>query len=266
MKLVFYKSGDYLEFEHKNTKFGNEWFDFLFDNEVNTKYRGEQNCWHAKSTEERLKLINSYITDINQFLKITVPNNTVFFENNATLNQPWLNDTHKKWVMLTDRYKNEIYDIPWELKNAWSEINNIVHYIEQGYKNSFYNTLTSQMPKGLLTVTKEDCDFTQRDLVLNYDNLGRHQFNQWEVGAEMDEETNNYTTVSTSFTYIYSQQDAALKNFAPAPADYVEWCKHRNLEVLAPWVVLGRFKLSTYDVREIIHKNLKEDICAGFER
>lgn len=266
MKLVFYKSGDYLEFEHKNTKFGNEWFDFLFDKEVNTKYRGERQGWHVSSTEERLDLINTYITDINKFLKIVAPDNTVLFENNNSLNQAWMNSTHKKWVMLTDRYKNQIYDIPWELKNAWSEINNIVHYLEQGYKHSFYNTLLPQIPVGMLTVTKEDCEFTQRDIVLNYDNLGRHQHNQWEVGTEIDEETNNYNTISTSFTYTYYQTDAALKNFAAPPVDYIEWCKHRNVEVLAPWVVLGRFKSSTYDVREFMHKNLKEGIEVGFER
>ena len=166
MKLVFYTTGDHLEFAPKNTKFVNEWFDFLFDKQLNSKYQGEQNSWHVNSTEERLTAINKHIDDVNDFLKISLPTNTIMFENNDTLNQPWLNSTHKKWVVLTDLYKNEIYDIPWELKNSWSEINNLIHFLELGYTNTFYNTLLSHIPKGInLKVAKEDGDYTQRDLV-----------------------------------------------------------------------------------------------------
>jgi hypothetical protein len=266
MKLVFYRTGDFLEFNVKNTPFVNKWFEFLFDNKINSKYHGEENNWHTGSSEDRLALINTYINDANAFLKINLPDNTMLFENSTTLNQTWLNDTHRKWVVLTERYKNEIFDIPWELKQAWTGINNNIHYIELGYTDTFRNSTTAQIPKSAgLVVTKEDCDYTQKDLVLNYDNLGRHQFNQWEIGSELNEETSNYDTISSSFTYVYSQYTAAVKNFASAPTDYIDWCNRRNVEVLPPWVVLGRFKCSSYDAREIMHRNLKDGRSVGFE-
>ena len=263
MKFVFLKSGDYLEFKSKNTTFINKWFEFLFENNINSKYQSINPQWSTNLIEERLTAINEHIIKVNHFLKL---HNCLLFTNNYTLDQEWLNLTHKIWVLLTNRQKNEIYDMPPEMRISWDEINRLIHFIEQHYSNEFYNSALPQVPASLgLKITAEDCEYTQQDLILSYNNLGRHQYNQWEVGSNVDDETNNYKTLSTSIIYSYSYQSAAMKRYEPAPIDYVSWCKKNKLEVLPPWVVLGRFELSKYTVREIMHRNLKNDASVGFE-
>jgi hypothetical protein len=138
--------------------------------------------------------------------------------------------------------------------------------MELNYIQEFKNFVISEIPSPTnIKVTKEDCEFAQYDLVLNYDNLGRHQFNQWQTGQDcVDTETNNYQVISTNFTYFqgldhYPQLES--------PTEYVKWCERQNLEIIGPHIPSGKFKISdSWTVKEIMHRNLKDDLAVGFER
>lgn len=263
MKFVFLKSGDYLEFTPRPTEFVSGWFGFLFRKGIAQKFSGERECGSTVSAESKLSEINKHIDDINNFLNIRLPN-ADHFKNNPNLNQQWLNDTHKQWVYMNERYKNEVYDIPDTVKQSWMKINSIVHNLEAYYQHEFNNDVILEMPKSEnLIVKKEDCEFTQHDLMLSYKNLGRHQYNQWQVGYDtINEETNNYTEVTTSFSFYHNVENY---NYT-APPEYVKWCEQQNIEILAPWVVLGTFNIpDPWEVKEIMHRNLKDNSSVGFE-
>jgi hypothetical protein len=262
MKFVFLKSGDYLEFTPRRTAFVSEWFDFLFRKEIEQKFLGERDCWSTVSAESKLLEINKHIDSVNNFLRIRLPG-VAHFSKSYNLNQQWLNDTHKQWVYMTDRYKNEIFDIPASTRDAWMQINNLIHKLEINYCHEINNTVISEIPKTEnLKVKKEDCEFVQHDLVLSFRNLGRHQYNQWQVGCDsINEETSNYNTISTSFSFYHSMDNYLYD----APPEYVKWCEKQNIEVLAPWVVLGTFDIKNpWEVKEIMHRNLKDDSHIGF--
>jgi hypothetical protein len=264
MKFIFLKSGDYLEFTPKPTKFIKGWFDYLFENEMEKKFKNQENSWSTHSGEQHLHEINQHIDTVNSFLNIRLPDVNLF-NKNPDLNQKWLNDTHKHWAHLTDRYKNEIFDIPDNVKQSWQEINNLVHRLELGYQQDFKNSVIFEITSLTdLKVGTEDFEFSQHNLVLSYENLGRHQFNQWQVGLDsVDAETNNYNVITTSFSYF---QGLDYYPRLDAPQDYIMWCERQNLEIIGPWVSLGKFKISnTWEVKEIMHRNLKEDLAVGFE-
>jgi len=266
MKFVFLKSGDYLEFTLKQTKFINGFFDYIFTNNINKQYSGNVRHYRTREIEERLQTINKNIAGVNSAMSVIVPENTIRFTHNENLNQVWLNETHKKWVHLTHTYKDEIYDIPWELKSMWGEINDLVHYMEQNYSHDFENKILSKIPLSAdLKVELEDCVFSNQGLCLGYSNLGRHQFNQWEVGTEIDDETNNYKVISTEVIYNFNMSEDVRGDPEIAPTAYADWCNKKNVPILGPWISLGNFKLSRFEVREIMHRNLKADPAVGFE-
>jgi hypothetical protein len=163
-------------------------------------------------------------------------------------------------------YKNQIFDVPQNVKQSWQDINSLIHRIELNYNQEFKNRVISEIPSSAnLKVTKEDCEFSQYDLVLNYDNLGRHQFNQWQVGQDcINDETNNYQVISANFIYFQG-----LEHYpgAIAPVEYAKWCERQNIEILGLHVPFGKFKISdSWTVKEIMQRNLKDDLAVGFER
>jgi hypothetical protein len=264
MKFIFLKSGDYLEFTPKSTRFIKGWFEYLFENEIEKKFKNQENSWATQSGEQYLYEINQHIDTVNDFLNIRLPDIPPFNKND-NLNQQWLNNTHKHWAKVTNWYKNELFEVPGNVKEAWQEINNLVHRIELGYQQEFKNSVILEISSLTnLKVEKEDYEFAQYDLVLNYDNLGRHQFNQWQVGLDsVDAETNNYNVITTNFSYF---QGLDYYPRTEVPQEYVKWCERQNLEVLGPHVPLGRFKISdSWTVKEIMHRNLKDDLAVGFE-
>lgn len=266
MKFVFLKSGDYLEFRPKRTKFVNGFFEYLFTNSINKHYHGSGLDYTLRTTEERIQTLNQYIAGVNLSLKILVPDNEIKFNHNDTLSQEWLNDTHKKWAYLTHTYKDSIYEVPSEFKKMWNGINDLIHQIELYYSHKFENNVIAKVPDSAnLKVELEDSIFSNSGLCLSYSNLGRHQYNQWEVGAEIDDETNNYTVISTNIVYKIGLSEDITHSPTIAPTDYIKWCEARNVPALGPWVSLGDFLLPRFTVREIMHINLKKDVSVGFE-
>ena len=262
MKFVFLPSGDYLEFTPKNTTFVNAWFDYLFEEGMEKNFVNKKNEGSTNTCELRMAQLNHHIDIVNEYLKVNFPD-TIRFDNSLNLNQSWLNSTHKIWVKLMNQYST-LYTP--DLENSWEQINHLIHMLESNYQQTFENVVEIKIPEHLnFKIEKEDCEFSQHDLVLAYNNLGRHQFNQWQVGLDqIDDETNNYKDISTTFEYFQGTDKVSRAN---APIEYIAWCNRQNIEVLAPWVVLGTFNIDTWQVKEIMHRNLQNlNLLVGFER
>lgn len=262
MKFVFYDSGDYLEFEPENNPLIDSWLNYIFSNSINNFKLTSSN---RQEFVNNLNQLNESIRGANKFALQRIANFTPFDEI-TELNQSALNAAHKHWAYCTDRYSQEIFPAPCE----WEDVNTIIHRLE-GYFTASFKPITDNfnlkfLDKKLIPKLKpEYFDYHQHDLVLTYNNLGRHQYNQWLLGSMVDFETNNYKVISTEFNYVYDPEvnPKVLKN--NPPPGYEEWCKEYNLEVLPPWAPIGRFKNYHRDeVKKIMYRNLGNNNNYGF--
>lgn len=261
MKLVFLETGDYIEFVPQKNKFIDLWFEYVFDYKLN-----EFNITSSATSriENTISILNYSIEKALKYAHSRIENFEFDFIKLEELDQSLLNHNHKQWVFATEKYKNELYPQP----NFWKAINEEVHNLEFFYSAYFgpkvkFNHLGEEYTKYL---RPEDCIYDHKDLVIHYTNLGKHQYHQWCTGSTPDEETNNYRTVSTNFEYQFNVQTPPSTERAPAPPGYAEWCKSHNLEVLPPYVPIGKFqKYNRHEVRQIMHRNLKNNKTAKFE-
>jgi hypothetical protein len=260
MKFVFLESGDSLELEVNSAPLIESWFEYLFENNLNLEYTSIHNT--NNRIDQQLAEINSMIDFANKFLLDRVPDNKILFETGKELDQRWLNEIHRIWVFLTERYKNEIFPQPKE----WHNVNHCVHNLEGMYTADFQNKKSRFLPVEYhKLVQPSDCEFTQSDIMLAFRNLGRHQHQQWLTGSDVDDETNNYSTVSLDIGYRYFLETGPIHNPIPAPLEYQQWCQERNLLVLPPWISIGKFlKYDRMEVRKLFYRNLKNSNNIGF--
>lgn len=258
MKLIFLDTGDYLEFVPSNNKFIEKWFEYIFQNDlneydvINTSY---------EKVKELLLKYNEAADKANKLVK-NVGYSTTIFENMDNLDQKTLNQIHKKWVFFTESYINEINPQP----DYWHDINKFVHQLEQHYYSYFQNTKThAPVDNSILQyLTPDCCQYESRDLIIHYTNLGRHQYNQWLVDGTLDNETNNYDSISLNFEYQFNLLNGPNKKES-APIEYVEWCNKNKLTVLPPILPIGKFlKYDQFETRKVMHRNLKNNKKAGF--
>ena len=260
MKFVFLKSGDSLELDINAAPLIESWFEYLFKNNLNLEYTSVHNA--NSRIDQKLTEINSMINSANKFLLDRIPSNKIFFNSGKELDQPWLNELHRTWVLLTTQYKNEIFPQPEE----WRNVNQCVHDLERSYTANFQNKKSKFLPVEYhKPVCPNDCEFTQSDIMLEFNNLGRHQYQQWLTGLDINDETNNYSTVSLDIGYRYFLETGPIRTPIVAPIDYQQWCQERNLSVLPPCISIGKFlKYDRMEVRKLFYRNLKNGNDVGF--
>jgi hypothetical protein len=265
MKFIFLKSGDYLELEPSNTPIASAWFDNIFLEKMNMSYfaKGTACIGSAKlnlyNLQEALKIVNQFATEKN------LPQ--LLFPIITGLDQTLMNALHKQWVKRTNEFTHIVHgdDIKEQypaFAEAWQNINTYIHLLENYYSIFFSNSKDAYLGKIDAKIRPEDCEYSQHDLLLSFQDLGRHQFDQWQTGSAVDEETSNYRRIPARFDYIYHPQ--LIKGLPPNPA-YVEWCKQNNLQVMPPWIILGNFKKDRWEVKQLMHQNLSQGLEVGFE-
>ena len=265
MKFIFLKTGDYLELEPNKSSIASAWFDYVFSKNMNMSYFAKGNA-HVSRTDQIILKLNEAVDLVNKFsIEKNLP--CIMFDKINGLDQNWMNLAHKKWVKYTHELKDivngdeTIQHYPWFV-TAWQDINMYIHALENYYSIYFTNTKGAYLEEINVEIHPEDCEYTQRDLVLRFDDLGKHQFDQWITGSAVDEETSNYKTISARFEYTFHPQ---LVRGLPANPNYIDWCRENNLTVMPPWIILGSFKKDRWKVKEIMHRNLSQGLEVGFE-
>lgn len=264
---MFLGSGDSLEVEPNRAPIVTAWFEHMFASKSNLEFYtdgGSMGGSGSVDTDSKIKKLNISVKNMNQLLASSIPDNVDFFKYSDDLDQPWLNDIHKKWVMLNDKYPGIILGHDSCFPQEWHDVNNCVHDIEYGYQAFFINNKLPILPTELHTKIKaEDCQYSQIDLMLSYCNLGRHQYQQWLTGSDTDDETNNYKSIRYEFTYNCFL-DIVDQPISPS-VNYVNWCRRQGLEVLPPWISIGKFlKYDRFEVRKLFHRNLLTNGKVGF--
>jgi len=265
MKFIFLKSGDYLELEPNNTPIATAWFTSIFSRKMNMSYfaKGSHCVEHRNQV---IKELNKSIAVVNQFAtSMNLPQ--IIFDKINGLDQSWCNAAHKKWVRYTEELKYIVNGddsqryYPHFVK-AWGDINNYIHDLEGYYSLYFTNTKGATLDDVKVDIRPEDCEYSMHDLILRFDNLGKHQHDQWATNSEIDEETSNYKTISARFEYTYNP---VVPRGMLAIPEYADWCKKNNLQVLPPWIILGNFKKNRWEVKQLLHQNLSQGLEVGFD-
>jgi hypothetical protein len=265
MKFIFLKSGDYLELEPNNTPIASAWFDNIFSKKINMSFFAKGKAYIG-STNLTLNNLRAAIKIVNQFAtEKNLPQ--LIFPTITGLNQTLINAAHKQWVKCTNEFCHVVHsdDIKKqypEFAEAWQNVNRYIHAVENYYSIFFSNNDDSYLENIDVKIRPEDCEYSQHDLILSFQDLGRHQFDQWQTGSAVDEETSNYKNIPSRFDYIYHPH--LIKGLPPNPA-YVEWCKQNNLQVMPPWIILGNFKKNRWEVKQLMHQNLSQGLEVGFE-
>lgn len=261
MKLVFLETGDYIDIIPEKNKFVEKWFEHIFDHDIN-----EYEIFFSSTSnvETWIAQLNESMVKANDYAKTKIRNFEFYFKPLKELDQDILNYNHKQWVVATEKYLNELYPQP----DFWHEVNHLIHRIERNYSTLFWNKCTqdpldSEYCKYL---KPEFCSYDVQDLMIHYTNLGRHQYNQWLTGSSVDEETNNYKTVSMNFEYQYNLDVSPVSSDSVAPASYIAWCQTNKLEILPPWIPIAKFaKYDRHEIKKIMHKNLTRNKSIRFE-
>jgi hypothetical protein len=217
-------------------------------------------------TNDTIKDLNSAIDIVHQFaIEKNLPQ--LIFNKIIDLDQSWLNASHKKWVKYTHELKNIVngddtkQHYPAVVK-SWQNINLFIHSLENYYSAYFTNTKGAYLEDVKVNIRPEDCEYAQHDLILRFDDLGKHQYDQWLTGSSVDWETSNYKTISARFEYAYNPQ--TIKGLQPNQ-DYINWCSKNNLQAMPPFIILGNFKKNRWDVKQLMHQNLSKGLEVGFE-
>lgn len=264
MKLVFFDSGDYLDFEPENNIFIQKWFQYIFDQGINSFHIQSSSC---DRISDDINNLNNSIVESVKYAESKVKNFRNNFKFIDDLDQNDLNHNHKFWVSTTQKYLDKLFPQP----QIWHDVNEYIHNIENHYYAFFQNNfINSHLDKRYTRfLNPEDFDYIQSDLMIPYFNLGRHQYNQWCVDSDIDEETDNYDTVALSFTYYCKIENLNNNCRSLPPSGYEEWCKKQGLKVLPPYLPLGKFlRYNKFEIRKLMHRNLyknKNSTNIGFE-
>lgn len=260
MKLVFLDTGDYIEFEPENNPFIEHWLQDVFDRDLN-----EYNM--NSSTYDKIEMLRNQFNEdayrANLYAVSKIKKFKPFLPELSELDQDALNDAHKRWVTVTESHTSKIHPQP----DYWKRLNDTIHEMERFYHIFFANKKIKYhlTDKYLDYLKPEYCEYESHDLIINFGNLGRHQYNQWLTNSKVDEETNNYNIVPLNFEYHFNIDINPGVAKTPAHPEYIKWCKENNLEVIPPVIPLGKFKkYHRNEVRKLIHRNLKNNTRAKF--
>lgn len=242
MKLVWGKSGDFIECIPIDIGFAEYWID------------SQQNfIWQTTSCFPQHDLINelnSLIGDVDKELsKIKIR----LIDSSMTIDQSKINMLHTNWVRLFKKHPNinKLFGI--DFKNKMDRINKALHELEESWKLQMFANREPRVIDYQLPII-----FGKSNIEIPYENLGRSSYNKW---ANFD---NNITEDTNDFNELHYKVQINLNRpyTTQAPIEYVKWCGELSIIPKSNELLLANFsnletKLDTY--RTLFMKNFVLD-------
>ena len=243
MKLVWKKSGDFIECIPINIGFAEYWIDSQQDF-----------IWQTTNSvfpqHDLIDELNTLILDVDKELtKIKIR----LVDSSITVDQSKINMLHTNCVLLLKKYPNinKLFGI--SFKNKMSRINKALHELEDSWKLQMF---TDHEPK--IMGYQPPTIFGKSNIIIPYENLGRSSYNKW---ANFD---NNITEDTNEFNELHYKVQINLQRpyTTQAPMEYINWCGQLSIapkpnELLLANLVNLEENLSTY--RALFMKNFVLD-------
>jgi len=238
MKLVWQKTGDYINCDPVDHSFVEYWLD-----------QQDHFIWNTTSIlpqqlllDELLHLVGRVQLKLSK-LKIQLVDHADY------MSQSTLNTLHRNWVQLHLDHPNITNVFGDEFKVDLARINKVLHELEESW------TLRLHSENNSLPTTKLPDHFGQSNIKLPYENLGRSSYNKW---LNFDESLD--TADTNNFNEIHNKISVNLNRsfIAAPPIDYVYWAISEGVSPAPNKLLLANFsnletKQDTY--RALFMKN-----------
>lgn len=218
MKLVWNKTGDYINCTPIDNNFVDQWLE-------------QDQVWISNG----LSILKNNIDELTALIVTVAPILDKFklklTELPITGKQSQLNEIHRNWVKLFQKYPNIHKLFDQQSYKKLERINKCLHELEESW-HLFLKANNSCSIKNIPAY------FGKANIVIPYENLGRSYYNKW---------INFDDSVTTSDTNNFKEIIPTIKinicrtYFQDPPKEYVDWCVNKNINVLPNTILLANF-------------------------
>lgn len=269
IKVIFFNSGDEIEFEAVNAELSEYYIDSLNRDNCNNFSIQTNECVVLYDT------LKKTIEEVNSFIKYFID----FTFTNESLDQRVLNKIHCDWAKLqkerinvknlNNQYSHQLLhllpddgmEIPifYALQligkcETYVNINTVIHLLENSF---FIEASTSKWYQIENKFSKSCLSMSPSQLILPFHHLGRTLYNKFlfrDDKLEFDDE-NSYDELVGFVTINFSRYQTT--NFSE---EYKKWCFKNNRTPIGNWLNIGKLpdledRLTYY--RQLIFNNVK---------
>jgi hypothetical protein len=221
MKLVWSKTGDFINCEPVDAGFVEYWL----DNQNNIVWQNTSCC----PQQELLDELNSLLELVDkQLSKLKIK----LIDYPITVEQDQLNELHKNWVLLFMKHKNlnNLFGIEFKIK--MDRINKGLHDLERSWNfflENDHNYFKTEYPL--------PNSFGNANIKIPCETLGRSYYNKWsnfdnDIGNDTNDFQEMYFKIFVNLNRSYTH---------PTPLQYENWCNTRNLSPTPESLLLANF-------------------------
>jgi len=223
MKLVWQKTGDYIDCDPVDHSFIEYWL-----------VEQDQFIWNTTSIFPQQLLLNDLSDLIGQVHTKLGKLKIKLIETDSYIDQFTLNKLHRNWVQLHLDYPTISNLFGDQFRIDMERINKILHQLEESWSlrlSSDNNVLSPNL--------KLPNQFGQSNIKLPYENLGRSSYNKW---LNFDESLS--TADTNNFDELYNKISVNLNRsfISDPPMDYVYWTVAKGFDPLPNELLLANFK------------------------
>jgi hypothetical protein len=236
MKLIWQKTGDYIDCDPIDHNFVEYWLNLQKSFVWNTTSVLPQ----QELLDELSNLVDRVHTKLSK-LKIKLIDTPADYTSQSTLNI-----LHRNWVQLHLKYPNFLSLFDNEFKIDIARINKTLHELEISW------TLGLQSDNNFLLRPRVLPNFFgQSNIKIPYENLGRSSYNKW---LNFDESLE--TSDTNNFKEIYNKLSVNLNRsfISDFPKDYVSWINTKGFTATPNELLLANF--ANLDTKQDTYRTL----------
>jgi hypothetical protein len=251
MKIIWNTTGDILNLTPVNSELAEYWVNSLStQGQNNLKFlQSSFNHSYLIDLKEHLEIINSVLSN-----KLKIIELEEVLEKDL-LDQTTLNHIHRVWVKLHYKYPNIVTLIQkinqYNLFH-WNQINKKLHFIEKNIDCTYGPLqpnweIENKFGSNILS-------FNTSQVQISFSQKGRTTYNKWlnfDSNCQ-DIDTNDYLEIGCE-VYINPSRPLLM----PPPTNYIEYCKHNNIDVIGEYLNLANFTNYEQDLAKIRHVILR---------
>jgi hypothetical protein len=224
MKLVWQKTGDFIDCDPIDYSF----VEFWLDNQNNFEWNTTSCFPQQELIDELTILIDRVHINLNK-LKISLIDTPADF-----VCQNTLNTLHRNWVQLHLTHPNISNLFGSEFKIDIERINKALHELEESW-----NLVIKSEQLPFVNTHRIPMNFGDSNIKILYANLGRSTYNKWLNFDDnvTDVDTNNYNEINPLLLLKLNRSHSTTP-----PLEYANWCSKHQVRPTPDKILLANFK------------------------